>query len=333
MISLKKYGRKWHIYGDETLLSPWAENVENIQGSLIKKNSNRKVWLVTAEDGNCYYIKRERKFHLPFTVSKAEKEYRAYALLGEKGIPCADCCAWSTTFDDSILATRALPQTFCSLLKYWYTKPEVDLNFLQKLCNFLAFVVKAGIYHPDFHSENLLSNGEYIVMIDPVGVTEAEPTSSPSIRMLVPLTVMFGDIPMEEIAKTLHGSGLFDSQEETLKQLTLLQAQQRELIEQEWSKRERQILSGTSKFATEVEPGKFFRNSAWFAPLLRYPEKILEEKVLPESEANDLWLRSFRCQLLKEKCDEVPIIYEKTGANVKISLLKDKKYSFFYGFR
>ena len=65
----------------------------------------------------------------------------------------------------------------------------------------------------------------------------------------------------------------------------------------------------------------------------RASEKILEEKVLPESEANDLWLRSFRCQLLKEKCDEVPIIYEKTGANVKISLLKDKKYSFFYGFR
>ena len=38
MITLKKYGRTWHINGTEQLLSPWAENVEDIPGTLIKKN-------------------------------------------------------------------------------------------------------------------------------------------------------------------------------------------------------------------------------------------------------------------------------------------------------
>ena len=51
MITLKKYGRKWHIYGEENLLVPWAENVENIRGDLIKKNRNREVRRVISAEG------------------------------------------------------------------------------------------------------------------------------------------------------------------------------------------------------------------------------------------------------------------------------------------
>lgn len=178
-----------------------------------------------------------------------------------------------------------------------------------------------------------MTDGENIVMIDPVGVVEKESTDTPEPGMLIPLVLAFGEVPMEEIAKILHQSGLFSSVEETLNCLKEVEKQQRELIENEWGKRRKQILSGSSKFATEVEPGKFFRNSAWFAPLLKYPENILEEKEFSVSEAEEIWVSSFRSQLLKEKLQNLPVIYEKIDQKVKISFLKEKKYSFFYGFR
>ena len=87
MISIKKYGRKWHIYGEESLLAPWAEDIDQIPGQLIKKNKNRKVWRVTANNGVDYFVKRERKFHLPFTVSKAEKSTWHTHCWKKKGFP------------------------------------------------------------------------------------------------------------------------------------------------------------------------------------------------------------------------------------------------------
>lgn len=333
MITLKKYGRKWHIYGEENLLVPWAENVENIRGDLIKKNRNREVRRVISADGAEYYVKRERRFHIPFTHSKAEKEYLAFALLEEKGIPCAECSAWSASLDDSILVTRALPETFCSLLRYWYMKPEKDLIFLQKLCDFLADTAKAGIWHPDFHAGNLMTNGEDIVLIDPVGITEAEPTDSPEGGMLIPLVIAFGEVSLEEIGVMIHKSGLYASETTAVEVLRQVEKQQHELIEKEWEKRRKQILAGSSKFATETEPGKFFRNSAWFAPLLKYPENILEEQEISAEEAETIWIESFHCQLMKKPCERIPVIYEKNADKTKISFLIEKKYSFFYGFR
>ena len=333
MISLKKYGRKWHIYGDEKLLLPWAENIENIPGTMIKKNRNRSVLRVSSEDGQDYYVKRERRFHFPFTQSKAEKEYLAFALLEEKGIPCAECSAWSASFDDCILVTRALPETFRELLKYWYMKPETDLIFLQKLCDFLAYTAQAGISHPDFHAGNLMTNGEDIVLIDPVGIAETEPNSSPEGGMLIPLAIAFGEVPMKEIAGMLHNSGLYASETEAHEVLLQVEKQQHELIDKEWEKRKKQILRSSSKFATEAEPGKFYRNSAWFAPLLKYPEEILEVQEFSAEEAENIWVESFRNQLKKKQCERIPVIYERNGEKTKISFLMEKKYSFFYGFR
>ena len=333
MITLKKYGRTWHINGTEQLLSPWAENVEDIPGTLIKKNKNRQVRLVSAADGNHYYVKREKKFHFPFSLSKAEKEYQAFALLERKGIPCVECSAWSATAKDSILVTKALPGTFCSILEYWYKQPEADQEFLQKLCLFLANTVKAGITHPDFHAGNLMTDGEKIVLLDPVGISETVPTDSPASGMLIPLVIAFGDIPLKIIAGILHRAGSFVTEDEALSILYQVEKQQHDLIRKEWEKRRKQILSGTSKFATEVESGKFIRNSAWFAPMLNYQEDSLETEEFPAAEAEEIWVDSFRSQLQKTPCKKIPVIYKRNGAKSTVSFLTDKKYSFFYGFR
>ena len=333
MIRLKKYGRLWNLCRTEQMLSSWAENPENISGILIKKNRNRAVWRVCADDGKTYFVKREKKFRFPFIASKAEKEFSAFALLKEKGIPAAECTAWSATMKDSILVTAALPDDYISIAEYWYSKPETDLEFLHHLCVFLKKIAQSGIRHPDFHAGNLMTNGKEIVMIDPVGIEATEESNTPQSWILIPLMTVLGDIPRETIVEMLHTAGVYPTVFEAETMLEKMKKQQYELIEREWEKRQKQILSGTSKFATETGPGKFLRNSAWFSPGREYSENMLETTELPEPEARELWLNSFRCQLMKTKCDIVPVIYEIKGKNGLISVLKDKKALFFYGFR
>lgn len=332
MISIKKYGRTWHIYGDETLLDPWAKDVEQIPGKLFSKNGSKQIWQLTAGDGNEYFIKRERGIHLPFTKSKAEKEFHAFALLEEKGIPCAECAAWSATFDDSIIVTRILPEKFVLLLKYWYSSPEVNTVFLQNLCNFLADMIHAGIFFPDLRMNNLKTDGDSIVILDPSGAEAAEPME-PTAEALRCLEIAFGEVPTEQLSEMLRCAGLFPTEEEALIFLKKMEQEWEERTGREWKENRSNLIYKTSEFVTEASPGKYFRNTAWHTMVLQYPEGSLEEIELPEQEAMELWETSFHCQFQKKACKNLPVIYQKTENNVRISLLKEKKYSFFYGFR
>ena len=333
MISLKKYGRRWHIYGDESLLEPWAKDVEQIQGKPVQKDSCSAIWRVTSDDRRKYYVKRERCFHFPFTRSNAEKEFLAFALLEEKGIPCMECSAWSATFDDSIVVTKALPSKFSSLLKYWYSAAEINTTFLQNLCNFLTDTARAGISLPDLSVENLMTDGENIVIANPAGARDAESTNAPGPDFLKSLEMAFGEVPVEQIAELLHKSGMYSSEDEAFSVLKEMKAKWEVQTEELWKELQPGLLSESSKYVTRVKPETFYRNSAWFTPILQYPENVLEVKVLPEHEAAALWLDSFHAQLQKKSCSEIPVIYRKNGSNVELSVLKEKKYSFFYGFR
>ena len=333
MISLRKYGRKWHVYGDESLLDSWAKDVEHFPGKLIRKTGNGGIWQVSSDDKRTYFVKRERGFHFPFTKSAAEKEFLAFALLEEKFIPCIECCAWSATFDDSVIVTKPLPDKFCTLLKYWHTKPQSNLECLQNLCDFLTDTSRSGIFLPDLSMENLMTDGENFVIVNPVGAEEAEPTNTLDTEFLKSLEIAFEEVPVEQIAELLYKSGMFSSEKEAFSVLNAMKAGWDASMEELWKLIRPQLLMGSTRYTTSVKHGTLYRNSAWFTPVLQIPEDVLEVKELPESEASELWLESFHCQLQKKNCSEIPVIYEKKGDFVKLSLLKDKKYSFFYGFR
>lgn len=333
MNTLKKNGRIWHFSGKPEMLFPWSENLETPQGTLVKQNRNRSVWRVSASDGNTYYVKRECKMQIPFFASKAEREFKSYALLERKNIPSAEYVAWSSTHSDCVIVSKALPETFCSMQQFWYSSPEPSGDFLEKICHFLAEIANAGIFHPDFHMGNLMTDGEDILLIDPFGIREIPSTTAPQPEMLIPLTETFRDFPMEKIAEVLHRSGLYGSIQDALNILSVVDQRKQERITREWEKRKKQILGGTSKFATETEPGVFVRNTAWFTPLLRYPQEHLTTEIFSAGEGEDFWLSSFEDQLRKKKRERIPVVYRKTGVHTEISYLSDKKYSFFYGFR
>ncbi|MBE6405284.1 MAG: hypothetical protein E7040_04610 [Lentisphaerae bacterium] len=332
MINIRKYGRTWHVYGDEALLDPWAKDIEQIPGKLLSRTGSKYIWQITADDGKDYFVKRERGFHLPFTKSKAEKDFRSFALLEEKGIPCTECSAWSATFDDSIIVTKALPEHFDTLLKYWYSSPEINTEFLQKLCDFLADVIQSGIMIPDLRMDNLATDGESIVILDPAGAVEADEPVIPAAEVLRSLEIAFGEVPAEQISEMLQKAGMYDTEEEAFTLLKEMEKEWEEQTEKVWEKCRSGLFSKRSDFVTGNGPGKYFRNTAWHTPLLQFPEGVLEEKEMPEHVARELWETSFRCQIRKKPCENIPVIYQKMGENVKISMLKDKKYSFFYGF-
>ena len=333
MKKLKKYGRLWHFNGDEALLSPWAENINQTPGILIKKNQKRSVWRVNADDGESYFVKHEFRFHVPFTLSKAEKEFNAFLLLKEKEIPCAEYTAWTAASRDCIVVSRALPDRYTSILQYWYSQENPDMEFAGQLCKFLGKISKAGLTHPDFHAGNLMTDGQEIVLIDPVGIKSALSTNAPDSEMLIPLNILCGDIPSDTLAEMLHGAGLYSNRKEALERLEEMELRQKNLINGEWEKREKQILKGSSKFSFETEPGRFVRNTAWFSRISETGEKDLETVEYSPEEGKKIWTESFRAQLLKKKCDRIPVICSFKGEKVKISYLKGKKNSFLYGFR
>lgn len=333
MKKLSKYGRLWHCEGDDSLLSPWAENSDKIPGTLIKQNRKRTVWRVTSSNGNDYFVKREMRFHFPFTTSKAEKEFKAFSLLKEKGIPCAEYAAWSAGLRDCIVVSKALPDGYTSILQYWFSRPDPDFEFAAQLCRFLARTAKAGVTHPDFHAGNLMTDGKNIVLIDPIGIKSAPPTDSPAPEMLIPLSILTGDLSMDHLAEMLHASGLYSSREHALEQLNLMESRQRALINGEWEKRKNQILSGSSKFARETEPGFFIRNNAWFSPAPEICAEELEKQEYSAEEGTRIWTESFRAQLLKQKLEKIPVFFQIRDNHAVIYYLKEKKNSFFYGFR
>ena len=134
MKQIKIGGRIWNTEDEIEVLLPWAEQLNHLPAAPIKQNKNRSVWKLQTENGEFCFLKVEQKFQFPFFPSKAEREFRAYKLLAENGIPCAEYSAWSATRNDCMIVSRALPESFRSVLEYWYRLPQPSESFLQVLC-------------------------------------------------------------------------------------------------------------------------------------------------------------------------------------------------------
>ncbi len=89
-----------------------------------------------------------------------------------------------------------------------------------------------------------------------------------------------------------------------------------EHIAHEWPKRERQILSGNSKFCRSVKndadssSSLILRNTFWFAARDLKPEQLRMESY-PHGEAEKIWLTSFRQQLEHVQKSPLPLIWRQ----------------------
>ena len=335
---LKRGGWVWFAE-DPSVLEPWAERIREHQASPVKRNGVRAIFRVADSNGCEYFVKTEEKRGAWALIrsrffSKAESECASGRLLERCGIPCAKYCGWG--YDGSggsVVMSRALTG-YVSAMEYWYSTARFDVERKEKWFDlFFDLTLKFQrnrLVHPDFHSANVMLNPETFdySLIDAYGIRRNPYAGDTALRSnlawLLPLRM---DVPVEELAERLDRTGLLKGA--SLPALQALIRRNELFLEHDWKRRrEKQILSGNSKFS-HTEGNREIRHTLWYEPADLPSESGLEVQEMPLKEAQVLWLESFRNQLFCRKLKKTPLIFEKKGDHARVFSSVCKKNSYF----
>lgn len=331
----------WEWFPDDpSVLEPWAGKMgEEPVAEPLKRNGVRSVFRTEDSAGRSCFVKLESKRGLINRIrnrffSKAESEYASGHLLSACGIPCADYLAWGRRGGASAVVSRALDGCV-SALEYWYRTARYEEREKQRWLNlFFDFsfrFCKNNLCHPDFHAGNVLlrpETGEGF-MVDAYGIRRKSSLDDQDLRgllhWLLPLRM---DVPDRELLERLERRGILRRDAGTFfRELVRLEKVR---VEHDWKKRRRkQILSGHSKFS-HTEGNREIRHTLWFEPSPLPEESQLTVREMDTDAAETVWLDSFYRQLLAEKLEEVPLIFERNGAKSRLFLLSGNKKSYFF---
>ncbi|MBQ4479964.1 MAG: hypothetical protein II943_04925 [Victivallales bacterium] len=217
----------------------------------IKQNPGRKVFCTDA-----YFIKVY--FH---DGRHLNKEWKCAQLAQEKGIPVVEHLAYGRSSAGEILVTRALEGAIS--VKEWLTArefTEVDMSQITQLAeryaNFVCRVVKAGVFHPDFHSGNILlvpSSGK-LCLVDVSGIRRSKFTDRPQLwRMYRSLLEFRHFFAKEQIIRLLGIAGASDG----AKMWREIQLKSTRHLLVSWRKRSWQMLNPPSRYT--VRDGDWLR--------------------------------------------------------------------------
>ncbi len=258
----------------------------------VKANAKRTVHRV-----GDWYIKRERSFR-----NKAKAEFAAARLLEQAGIPCVHFAAYGTCgFLHTILISRAENDTV-SALEYFFTRPERRKNFLAALKELMRRMKQQGIRHDDFHAGNVLvrDRGEdcELILVDPVAVRAAKHV--PSILLAEFAGDFLPELTEAELEDLCSAAAEQKVDAPALAQQVRLNLEKK--IAKQWEKREKQILSGSSKFLRTVKTDdcRTFRilSTRWYAPgVLPADFNVFRREIMSRHEADSFLLTFFRDRL------------------------------------
>jgi len=273
----------------------------------IKQNPKRKVYRLSCPDGSVLYLKlfarqgflsREFRFY-------AQREYQAARDLENLGLPVIHYLAWGRLRRGGFCLSEGIPAAVPARRYFFETlihQPELRMVFLDRLSKTVLQMVRKRICHPDFHLGNILYSTEErkLYLADPWGVRGIRWfwRNSHLELLCLPWVEMSGNLTEEELLTGVQGSGLASGPESARMLLSRTQAAWSRRLRKHWNKLSARILSGHSKFATEVNLpcGRCsFRHTEWFEA----PEKLeldaawREEKFNSEAGSRKAWLDSF----------------------------------------
>lgn len=331
-ISLKNW--TWYLKNPD-MLSGWFDDYEkHLHLKKIKSNSIRTVFKVKALDETPLVVKYEcpcsaiDKLKAHFN-SKAKSELKSSLLLKELSVPCVDYLGWGRKGHESMLLSRELLK-YVNAKDFWFesaaNKNKFKLLFLRGLASFLKIFLKAGLYHPDFHIGNLLVNpGNFdFCIVDPYGIKKAPKLhEKQKFAMFRIIGALRAELSMADATELILRSGMADSPQKAKFLWKKILRKEAEEVEELWEKRKKQILSGKSKYSTEVIADKYksymIRNTMSSKPVLPLDsviDELPEEDFLcvsvPKKEAMKIWLESFKLQFHRIQ-HPAPLVWEKTG--------------------
>lgn len=303
----KKY--KWHFPANADSRLPDPDKILAFPASVVKQNPVRSVWkAMDSESGEVFYIKYDtprsilKKF-CNLIYSKSRQEFNASELLCKLHIPVIRYDAYGEHCSESCLISREI-KNYCSAAQFWYALPDNESaqvlrqKFLTALTALLKTLNENKILHPDFHLGNLMCNPEapeQLLLPDPYGIRKTFFRNVAAYNSIV-VTNLAAEISAEEGREILRATGadpaLWDS----------LLLKNKNMINAQWQRRIKQILTGNSKFSrTEIINGAEYqiRNSRWYAPVTFTPEGCKQVSMSKE-QALKIWLESFRKEMLYE---------------------------------
>ena len=319
----------WHIE-NTALLHGWFERWQDFaRDSIVKQNPVRKVFKIE----ELFYVKLEQPFDFwrkmrNFFSPKAAREFAVGRALEAAGVPVVKHLGWAKCGASNMLLTEAMPGS-CSVNEYWYNEiiygNASKKKFLDNFAKFLKVFFASGFYHPDFHIGNILYSPatESFALVDVYGVSQPNELSEWQIdehsRIFLELYRGLNDSEGADfILKVRDDLNSLEAHEFWLDGLLERAAR----TQDDWVKRQRQILENYSKFikVLNINDNDFLvRKVPGAVPavdLEKIPDCLTGNYFdiirLPHSEAENLWLESFRLELLG--IDHLrPLVFEKPG--------------------
>jgi tRNA A-37 threonylcarbamoyl transferase component Bud32 len=165
----------------------------------VKRNRRQTILRIPAQDGlPSLYVKEDAPRHLRDRVKtlwrwKAREEYLSALDLEAAGIPVVAMLGWGIASPNSLLVSLEAPNAVPFSEKFQEIRhlPELRLQHLTLVADFINRMIRAGIAHPDLHAGNILiqenAGGPNLLLADAEGVRCGVPLRE---RMLSELLCM-----------------------------------------------------------------------------------------------------------------------------------------------
>ncbi|MFZ2658094.1 MAG: hypothetical protein WAX69_24390 [Victivallales bacterium] len=314
---IKVNGWDWSIT-DPSILAPWFDSWKEFAKKNMVKSSRVRAVFKVENNGAAYYVKYNYPVSLTSKirssfVPKSKSEFNSSVLLHEHGIPSIEICGWAKRGSESMLIAKELEHSV-NARTYWFTEAcateKLKDRFLDSFSEFFRRFMSSGVYHPDFHLGNIMVRKDDMsfFLVDPYGVEKKKKMLDSQFFKMVRIIGAFrGEINDREAGEILLKARLAkDFQAADAVWYRILAAEAAE-VDKLWDKRRLQILAGKGSYSRVFKSclgqGMSIRNSMDGQAMIdnrilmdeKFDEKYENER-MSESEAESLWLKSFKLQ-------------------------------------
>lgn len=321
---------------DESRLDPWFRIYHEVEEKFtVKSDDTTQVFRVQDSRQRNYFVKHIspnsiREHLIAFFSSKAKNIFESSQLLHAEGIPCAICPGWAKNGTDSMLLSQEIPDTVPAL-EYWFRTAAQDSarhrEFVSVLADLTASCTTSSIIIPQISLDNILvrTDGSAMFIINPLDAEKKDDSLSEDERLpyLNPFIELRGEISPEDMSIDLHESGFSGNSIDVAELLhERIDALEEEIENGSWPDYAAHVLEGEAGalYRTVTTPNSILRvrNTIWRTALPEPDDSNSTPEDFHDEKAEEVWIDSFKAQLLRYHCAKVPLSWEQfeDGRNI-----------------
>ncbi len=321
---------------DESRLVPWFHVLPEVEKKYtVRADANTRVFRVQDSQKRTYFVKHISpnglKEHLiAFFSTKAKLLYESAGLLRSAGIPCAEYPGWAKNGTESMTLSVEIPDTLTAL-EYWFRtithNTALRREFVANLAKLVASYSYASIVQRDLTLKHILikNNGSALFIINPCEVERIDGPLSrdEQLALLKPFTELRGEISPETLSIALLENGFAENSQDASELIhEVIDSVEEEIEENDWPEISNRLLTeeswALSRILYDGDNAIHVRNTIWHSEIPVPDDSNSLAEYVSTEEAEQIWLDSFKAQLLRRHCPRVPLSWERRadGKNI-----------------